>query len=738
MPLWLSRLRSQKLLSSVMRFHDFPILLETWRTCLRDDFDMESLQRNLGELESGMITCSETHTRSPSPMARSATWGQINRYMYLDDSMRSGKASMLRRDFIQDVIFTPALRPAVPERIIEQFELKRKRLIPGYSPETSRELLDWVKERLLIPASEWESLLEMAHADHHIDRSALLGPIAGKVVRLCPPAASEPLLAALELLPNILRGIYPDTGEFPVELLSKAGTIADLEPLEAQEAEDDAGELFISLLGDWLRFYGPVQQSFICATLGRSPDLVRGGIEDLAESEKVIIGRLVRDSDQEFVCESVNFELLLRVARAAARPAFKAIDIQWLPLFLAQHQGITAPATGVEGLFQRIEQLLFYPEAAELWESEIFPARLKSYESEWLDTLMQSGDLSWIGSKGRQVSFYFKSDLLAPTSAPVNREVAQLFPDPRAGYGFSALVHLSGSRPSEVAGRLWNAVWQGHVAVDSFIPLRQGVETEFRIPTPPEGARGKKLRGMGFSRWRNSYPFAGNWQLISNSAPDDDVIEPDDDVIEKEERDKDRVRLLLERYGILFRELLQNESAPFRWASIFRASRLMELSGEILTGYFFHGVPGPQFISHKTLRALQGKLPDDAVYWISAVDPASPCGTALELLKSSLPRRIPGTHLVYHGPKLVLVSQRNGRRLSIHVSHDHDRLKEYWCVLHHLLERKSSPLRRIIVETINDEPAKGSPYLKSLAEEFDLSVDYKRVTLYQKRTLNPT
>jgi hypothetical protein len=62
----------------------------------------------------------------------------------------------------------------------------------------------------------------------------------------------------------------------------------------------------------------------------------------------------------------------------------------------------------------------------------------------------------------------------------------------------------------------------------------------------------------------------------------------------------------------------------------------------------------------------------------------------------------------------VLVSQRNGRTLSIHVSHDHDRLKDYWCVLQHLLERTSSPLRRIIVETINDEPAKGSPYLKSL------------------------
>jgi ATP-dependent Lhr-like helicase len=451
-------------------------------------------------------------------------------------------------------------------------------------------------------------------------------------------------------------------------------------------------------------------------------------LEDLLDSEKIIMGRLVKDSDQEFICDSGNFELLLRAARALARPAFEALDIQRLPLFLAQHQGIATPATGVEGLFQRVEQLLLHPKAAEVWESDIFPARLKSYRPEWLDTLMQSGDLAWMGSGGRQVSFYFKSDLLAPSSPSEDREVASLFPDPRARYDFGALIHSSGSRPPEVAERLWKGVWLGLVTVDSFIPLRQGVETGFRTPSAPEGARGRRLRRMGFSRWRNAYPFAGNWQLASKSPPDDDLIE-------KEERDKDRVRLLLERYGILFRELLQNESAPFRWASIFRALRLMELSGEILTGYFFQGVPGPQFISHEAFRALQGKLPDDAVYWVSAIDPASLCGTTLGTLKGSLPRRLPGNHLVYHGHEPVLVSQGHGRKLNIQVPHDHKHLKDYWCVFHHLLQRKFQPLHRIVVESINDGQANASPYLRSLAEEFDLSVGYRKVTLYQKRVL---
>jgi ATP-dependent Lhr-like helicase len=196
------------------------------------------------------------------------------------------------------------------------------------------------------------------------------------VVRLCPPAASEPLLAALELIPNILRGIYPDTGEFPVELLSKAGTIADLEPPEAQGAEGDEDELFMSLLGDWLRFYGPVQHSFICATLGCAPERVRGGLEDLAESEKTIIGRLVGDSDQEFICDS-TLRAPLRVARAEARPALR-LSTSNGSLFPGSTSGNHSSDNRRGRAVSENRATPLHPGEAELWESEIFPARLKS------------------------------------------------------------------------------------------------------------------------------------------------------------------------------------------------------------------------------------------------------------------------------------------------------------------------------------------------------------------------
>ena len=67
MPLWVSRLRSQRLLDSVLQYEDFPILLEAWRTCLRDELDLEGLAKVLADLESGIITWSEARTGSPQP-----------------------------------------------------------------------------------------------------------------------------------------------------------------------------------------------------------------------------------------------------------------------------------------------------------------------------------------------------------------------------------------------------------------------------------------------------------------------------------------------------------------------------------------------------------------------------------------------------------------------------------------------------------------------------------------------
>ncbi len=204
------------------------------------------------------------------------------------------------------------------------------------------------------------------------------------------------------------------------------------------------------------------------------------------------------------------------------------------------------------------------------------------------------------------------------------------------------------------------------------------------------------------------------------------------DLIEREERKKDRVRLLLDRYGILFKQLVQREAPPFRWGALFRTLRLMELSGEVLGGYFFHGLSGLQFASHQAFRTLQRQLPEDAVYWLNATDPASVCGLGIDGFRGKLPKREVGSHLVYRGSRLVLTSQRQGKSLTIDAEPTDPLMTQYFAPLRHLLTRGFQPVSRLTIETINDEDAGKSDYVDALRTAFDAMVDYRTVVLYRQ------
>jgi ATP-dependent Lhr-like helicase len=251
-----------------------------------------------------------------------------------------------------------------------------------------------------------------------------------------------------------------------------------------------------------------------------------------------------------------------------------------------------------------------------------------------------------------------------------------------------------------------------------------------RITSPPAYGRRSSQRsgGLGFSRWKGSLPFAGNWFLLPPSQPVEDLLEI-------EEQLKDRVRLLLDRYGMLFRELLDHEAPSFRWSRVFRALRLMELSSEVLSGYFFRDIPGPQFISPRAFQVLQGRLPVKKIYWLNAVDPASLCGVPLVAIKGEMPRRLPGNHIVYQGSKLVIISQQNGRSLTIKVPPEDPDLTEFYGFLRHLLSRQFQPLRRINIDTINGEAAVDSPYLNSLKTNFDIMSHNEGLIIYRRMNL---
>ena len=112
--------------------------------------------------------------------------------------------------------------------------------------------------------------------------------------------------------------------------------------------------------------------------------------------------------------------------------------------------------------------------------------------------------------------------------------------------------------------------------------------------------------------------WPGNWRLT-------EAAQPASDPLEKLEEDKEQVRALAERYGLLSREIVNREA---RWGDLFKALRIMELAGELLAGHFFEGLSGPQFISPRALSRLQSHAPPES-FWLNATDPASPCGLSL-------------------------------------------------------------------------------------------------------------
>lgn len=674
-PLWMSRLQSQKLMDSVLKFEDFPMLLETWRTCLQDEFDIENLRMLLAEIESGELAITEVTSSTPSPFAQGVAWDQINTYMYMTDTPKAAKTSNLSSSLLEEVVFNPGLRPVIPLNIKTDFEERRQRRLPGYEPETEAELLEWVKERTAIPSHEW----------------------------------------------------------WPVEIPALATTLAigDARLIVAREDEtslttafmsDDEG--LVSHLANFLQYYGPVTADELSDWLGVDKQRLEGALNDLLNEQTLIQGQLLDGSDEVSWCDAENFETLLRFMRQSSRREFTPLPAAALPGFLHHWQTRYSNSDPVEQTFEALERLRCLPVAPALWESELLPARLPGYDPQHLDLAFSGADILWLGNPAKQVTPCFKGDVdLLSTPAARDADIDMLLPDSHGRYSFSDILDRTGATAHDTGDKLWQAFFSGHVTNDSPQALRKGIEQNFQIPEPAPG-RGtetrRHVRRRGFNQWRSSIPFAGNWYQLARP-------EPPTDLLDREELNKDRVRVLMDRYGILFRELLLREEPAFRWALLFRSIRLMELAGEMLSGYFFEDLPGPQFVSPEAFRTLQRPLPADKVFWVNATDPVSMCGIAVDAFRAGLPRRVPGNHVVYHDDRVVLVSERSGKSLTINVAADDENLPRYLDVLRHLVYRATQPVRKLTVESINGEPATRSEYLDTLSTVFNISHDYKAI-----------
>ena len=124
-PLWQQRLKSQSLLEVAKRYAQFPIILETYRECLRDVLDVPGLEELLRGLHRRELSLVEVETPTASPFACSLLFDYVATYMYEGDTPnaeRRAAALSLDRDLLRELLGQEELRELIDPGALEQVE----------------------------------------------------------------------------------------------------------------------------------------------------------------------------------------------------------------------------------------------------------------------------------------------------------------------------------------------------------------------------------------------------------------------------------------------------------------------------------------------------------------------------------------------------------------------------------------------------------------------------------------
>jgi len=724
MPLWITRQKSKTLFDAVRRYRDFPVTAEAWRTCLNDQFDMKGFAAVLEDLGSGALSFDFFTTRQASPFSKELTWAETNTLMYeydeRPDLVSSGPS--LSDKVIAEALGSSAARPPLKADLVDDFCSRLRREIAGWAPDDELTFCEWVKERIAIPADEWEKLLQ------------------------CVPAE---LLDAIHNDKNLggkLEYIEQDNPENAVVVLHREWAKKWKESGRKKFAED--------CLAQWLRYQGPVPLSKIANVFGLS--ITEAGEVILLfsepEQETLVSEVTVEGAGHNLVCDRENLEMLLRLSRRKRRPEIKEKPAALLVPFLAKRQRLIRSALEADS-GRPWERLAGIAAQAKLWEAEFFPCRLSAYSGELLDREIREGRLLWFGAGKEKAAFCRPEDLDLVLPPAINSEKSgtpfsnRLPPDffdvPRSFWEIKdALIQrgkTAGEAPetniNSTIEELWDEVWRGNLSADSWEPMRRAIESGFSPAEHSELQADNRASGAmsGIEpsvrerrafrvpraireRWKSGTPVRGLWFSLASDSPLDEQS-----LLEEDELNRERVRLLLDRWGILTRPLLEREAPALSWARLLPTIRRMELAGELVTGRFFGGIASLQFASPRIAVELEEAEAERGIYWMNAADPASPAGLAVEsIIRSAEPsapaiRRIASTRLCFRGAELLAVSNRSCQELEIFIPPDDSDIVEALEFVKISRTRKVHKENKITIEKINGASAASSAYSEILA-----------------------
>lgn len=692
-PLWQQRLKGGQLLEAARNEEDFPIIAEALRECLQDVFDLPALREVMTGLSSGTIRTHVAQTAIPSPFACPLIFGYVGEHLYEGDLPHAERqASLLAVDpaLLTELLGEGAVEEVLDPVVVEQVVAELQRVADGWKARDAEGLSDMLRE--LGPLTVEEAAARFCGAGEEGGGELPASTDSAADRRAARLREVEALLAGLasdhRAFPAVIAGAErwasaDDAARLKAVLGVGVPPWADvsaklrnpLDGLAARFARTHgifaAGEVAESLgLGE--RLIGDA-----LGRLAAEGRLTRLGADRWADAN--VLRRLrtrslarAREAVKPVSCAAFARYLLRRQAIAVpGEPALRGID------------GVADVIAQFEGAFFSMEQ----------WEREIFPARVPDFKPAMLDELVAAGEVVWEadGRAPRAASAPAarrpsgksdeKASVLRVAFYPTDSPVAPFPWDPDFGpaevavgepgaaqadcpTALKAVRHVLAERgplpfrslvdavaalcaPASVTDRdvaeaLEELVRRGEATNDGLAfpragglaaPVAVGVPSAGQTP-PPSRRRASSRRGRSLhSEMRQQARAAvvarqgaasafdaalsGRWMLLAPSEASSTA------------QAVALVESLLDRYGVISRDVALMAGIPGGLSSIYPALRAMEDAGELTRGMFVEGLGPAQFAARETVEALRCEMPSREAVALNADDPVCLWGAGL-------------------------------------------------------------------------------------------------------------
>ena len=605
-----------------------PLVDEVMKDVLQEAMDLEGLIDVLMGMKQGTIRCLAVDTPVPSQFAHELL--NANPYAYLDEAgleERRARAVSLGRGIPQSVLEqTGQLDQAAIDTV-------RRECFPDLRDE--HELHDLLQSVVMLPlqyldregARHWPVFYErLTHA--------------GRATTL--DCTGKPCWVATERLPEsaVLWGDFDKA----TEVVTKEAALKQC-------------------VQGWLQILGPVSANAFAALLKLEAAEVFKAFLAMEMQGLLMRGAFeypstVEDHSIEW-CERRILQRIHRLTLGGRRKQIEAVApaiyVDWLIGW--QHLAPQTQLAGEEGVLEALRQLEGFEAPAIEWERTLLPARVADYDSRWLDSLCLSGAVGWgrisphpawavgdgnaprrvIPTNAAPITFYVRETAewlphalaqqcveepkLAVALSPEALQVRALLQQRGACFANDIQRIADLTRP-QAQRALWELATAGLAAADGFDQLRAMMDPRRKAAasTLERKTRGPSLRAS-----------VGRWSLLCeevHAAP----AHPDatDRIAQARRTDaalESAARMLLSRYGVLFRDLLVRESNAPKWRDLLGVLRRLEARGEVRGGRFVTGFGGEQFALPEAVESLRtARRSAGALVTVAAADPVNLSG----------------------------------------------------------------------------------------------------------------